>query len=164
MQYEHFLYLKNFSEMNLKVGGVGQKTPKWPFWLFSIIFKILIGECAAKVPDLQPMIYIRMTEQSCFQAISSLTKLDRRIVSWVNFWRKWLFWGVVGLPGPPRVFKLVQDGSRPLVQCPTLCYSPPRSHCGLKNPKIGENVAQNAPKIVILGVSGSQPLPHVHSN
>ena len=130
MQYEHFLYLKNFSEMNLKVGGVGQNPSKWPFWLFSLPCKVVIEVWAAKRPDLQPMTYIRMNEKSCFQAISSLNKLERRIGSQANFWKKLLFWGVVGLPGPPGVFKLVQDGSRPLVQCPTLCHSPPSWHFG----------------------------------
>ena len=93
MHYEHFLYLKNFSEMNLKVGGVGQNPPKWPFWLFSLTFKVVIGVCAAKVPDLQPKIYIRMTEQSCFQAISSLYKLVRKIGKWAIF-----FWKSAQLP------------------------------------------------------------------
>ena len=66
------------------------------------------------------------------------------------------FW----LPGAPGVFMLVQDGSGPLVHCPTLCHSPPRFHSGLWNPKSGENLARNVQKMLILGsilgVSASQ--------
>ena len=84
MHYEHFLYLKNFSEMNLKVGGVGQNPSKWPFWLFSLPCKVVIEVWAAKRPDLQPMTYIRMNEKSCFQTISVLTLRDIIFGSWVS--------------------------------------------------------------------------------
>ena len=57
-----------------------------------------------------------------------------------------LILGVSGSQGPPGG---VQDGSRPLLHCPTLCHSPSRLHFGLLNPKSGENLATNAPKIVM---------------
>ena len=83
MHYEHFLYLKNFSEMSLEVGGVTQKPLKWPFWLYSLTSEGVIGVGVAKRTDLQPTIYIRTTEKSCFQTISSLTLRDIMFGSWV---------------------------------------------------------------------------------
>ena len=41
------------------------------------------------------------------------------------------YFGGFCLPGAPGVFKLVHDGGRTLVYCPTLCHSPTRFHCGL---------------------------------
>ena len=83
MHYEHFLYLKNFSEMSLEVGGVTQKPLKWPFWLYSLPSGSVIGVGVTKRTHLQPMIYIRMTEKNCFQSISSLTFRDIKFGSCV---------------------------------------------------------------------------------
>ena len=59
--------------------------------------------------------------------------------------------GVSGSQGPLGVFRLAQDGPRPLVHCPTLWHSSPRFNWGLYNPKSGENLGINAPKILIPG-------------
>ena len=59
--------------------------------------------------------------------------------------------GVSGSQGPLGVFRLAQDGLRPLVHCPTLWHSSPRFNWGLYNPKSGENLGINAPKILIPG-------------